>query len=159
MNRKRKTVSMVVAVFVIAFLLGISGEAKGVTGIIKGPSGNIFVVQDGKIKVGSFRFRGNRYYAHTTSKGVYPAGAVARSTYRIENKKFYRYKKNGARLVKSTRYIRLKQDGSVDYWVVPGLLPKMRYKTSEFRYQIYQNGRWTSVGMQCFPYGEIDWQK
>lgn len=151
-------IALILAMLTVLMTISVSAEAKGVTGRAKDPAGNLYIIKDGEIQTGHFRYHGKWYYAHATNSGS-PLGSLTTDAFRVDplNRWTY-YQKNGAALRKSTHYIKLKSNGYVRYIYVPGTGRKQRYNTKLHRYQIKKKGKWYEVGMQCLPYGQLDEQ-
>lgn len=161
-TRKRVATGLLIGVIVVCVMLlsAVLAEAKGVSGKVKDPDGNIFIVQNSRIRVGAFRWHGKRFYAHTTMSRYYPVGSLTVDAFRrLADGRWYYYQRSGAALMKSTRYVRLRNNGTVKYIYTPGTNMKQRYSTALCRYQIKKRGKWKDVGMQCFPYGQMDLQR
>lgn len=96
---------------------------------------------------------------------MYEVGELATNTYRVRNNKMYYFGPDGAMITRktsrnrSTRYIDFNRDGSVHYIYPAGRgEPYERYNANRRRFQEYKDGEWQDTGMQCWPYGWIDWQ-
>lgn len=123
--------------------------------------GNMFIEKDGKQMRGWFKIGNKTYYAHKTKSHYFPKGSVCTRTYRIRNGKMYYFDKHGVMVTKNTRKmpnVTFNRNGSVHY-IYTLYNPKSRYNANRQRYQIRKRGKWVDVGMQCYPYGMIDWQK
>lgn len=140
----------------LMLILTMPVSAKGITGRAKDPAGNLYIVKDGEIQTGHFRYHGKWYYGHATNSGN-PIGSLTADAFRVDpmNRWTY-YQKNGAALRKNTHYIKLNSKGNVKYIYVPGTRQKQRYNTKLHRYQMKRKGRWEDVGMQCYPWGQVD---
>lgn len=151
------------AVLAVAILLTITVQAKTPhSGRVKDAQGNIYIYKHGKVQTGWFRYHGKMYYGHKTKSACYPKGSVARNTYRVKHGRMYYMGDTGARQTKNSRYIALnKCSKSVHYIYAPGMGGRRyRYNANHKRYQyLTDNGKWNDIGMQCYPWGMIDWQE
>lgn len=160
--KKRVSLITIMAIIIMIFSMCIAAEAKTRTGLMSEDSeGRYFSTQ-----TGYFTVRGKTYYAHKTRSQMYEVGELARSTYRVRSGKMYYFGADGAMLTrktprdKSSRYIDFNKDGSVHYIYPAGYYTKYeRYNANRHRFQVYKRGKWRDVGMQCYPYGWIDWQE
>lgn len=116
-------------------------------------------------RLGYFTVRGKTYYAHHSRSAMYKKGELLTNGYRVRNNKLYYFGPDGAMITrktprnKSTRYIDFNRDGSV--WLIhpAGYYEKLeRYNARRHRFQEFVDGEWKDTGMQCWPYGWIDWQ-
>lgn len=114
---------------------------------------------------GYFEAGGKTYYAHQSKSAMYDKGELVTNAYRVRNNKLYYFGRDGAMLTaktsrnKTTRYIDFNRDGSVHYIYPAGYgEPRERYNANHQRYQVRKHGKWIDTGMQCWPYGMIDWQ-
>ena len=116
-------------------------------------------------RLGYFTVRGKTYYAHHSRSAMYKKGELLTNGYRVRNNKLYYFGPDGAMITrktprnKSTRYIDFNKDGSVAIISPAGYREKTeRYNANRHRFQKYKHGKWEDTGMQCWPYGWIDWQ-
>lgn len=116
-------------------------------------------------RLGYFTVRGKTYYAHHSRSAMYKKGELLTNGYRVRDDKLYYFGPDGAMITrktprnKSTRYIDFNRDGSVHYIYPAGYFDKEeRYNANRHRFQKYKHGKWEDTGMQCWPYGWIDWQ-
>ena len=116
-------------------------------------------------RLGYFTVAGKTYYAHHSRSAMYKKGELLTNGYRVQNDKLYYFGPDGAMVTrktprnKSTRYIDFNRDGSVHYIYPAGYFDKEeRYDANRHRFQKYKHGKWEDTGMQCWPYGWIDWQ-
>lgn len=116
-------------------------------------------------RLGYFTVHGKTYYAHHSRSAMYKKGELLTNGYRVRNGKMYYFGPDGAMVTrktprnKSTRYIDFNRDGSV--WLIhpAGYYEKLeRYNARRHRFQEFVDGEWKDTGMQCWPYGWIDWQ-
>lgn len=164
MNRRlRQKVSFALAAFltfmIAVLLICMITEAK---------TGGMYVTSEGRYfssEVGYFQIHGKTYYAHHSRSQMYERGELATNTYRVRNNKMYYFGPDGAMITRktsrnrSTRYIDFNRDGSVHYIYPAGRgEPYERYNANRRRFQEYKDGEWQDTGMQCWPYGWIDWQ-
>lgn len=159
--KKRVSLITIMAIIIMIFSMCITTEAKTRTGLMGEDSeGRYFSTQ-----TGYFTVRGKTYYAHKTKSMMYDVGELATRTYRVRDGKMYYFGKDGAMITRktsrnrTTRYIDFNRDGSVHYIYPAGRgVPYERYNANRHRFQEYKHGKWRDVGMQCYPYGWIDWQ-
>ena len=116
-------------------------------------------------RLGYFTVAGKTYYAHHRRSAMYKKGELLTNGYRVRDDKLYYFGPDGAMITrktprnKSTRYIDFNRDGSVHYIYPAGYFDKEeRYNANRHRFQKYKHGKWEDTGMQCWPYGWIDWQ-
>lgn len=116
-------------------------------------------------RLGYFTVAGKTYYAHHSRSAMYKRGELLTNGYRVRDDKLYYFGPDGAMITrktprnKSTRYIDFNRDGSVHYIYPAGYFDKEeRYNANRHRFQKYKHGKWEDTGMQCWPYGWIDWQ-
>lgn len=116
-------------------------------------------------RLGYFTVAGKTYYAHHSRSAMYKKGELLTNGYRVRNNKLYYFGPDGAMITrktprnKSTMYIDFNRDGSVKYIYPAGYFDKEeRYNANRHRFQKYKHGKWEDTGMQCWPYGWIDWQ-
>lgn len=116
-------------------------------------------------RLGYFTVAGKTYYAHHSRSAMYKKGELLTNGYRVRDDKLYYFGPDGAMITrktprnKSTRYIDFNRDGSVHYIYPAGYFDKEeRYNANRHRFQKYKHGKWEDTGMQCWPYGWIDWQ-
>lgn len=162
--RMKKTSFIVAAIlaFIIAFLLvGMITEAKVHTGLMgEDDQARIY-----STRLGYFTVAGKTYYAHHSRSAMYEKGELLTNGYRVRNNKLYYFGPDGAMVTrktprnKSTRYIDFNKDGSVAIISPAGYYEKTeRYNANRHRFQKYKHGKWEDTGMQCWPYGWIDFQ-
>ena len=168
MNKKlEQKVSFIFAAtfaFMIAILLVcMITEAK--TTASTGLMGEDDMARQYSTQLGYFKVNGKTYYAHHSRSAMYAKGELATNTYRIRGGKMYYFGPDGAMITrktprdKSTRYIDFNRDGSV--WLIypAGYYEKLeRYNAKRHRFQEFVDGEWKDTGMQCWPFGWIDWQ-
>jgi len=116
-------------------------------------------------RLGYFTVAGKTYYAHHSRSAMYKKGELLTNGYRVRNGKMYYFGPDGAMVTRktsrnrTTRYIDFNRDGSVHYIYPAGRGEKYeRYNANRHRFQAYVDGEWKDTGMQCWPYGWIDWQ-
>jgi hypothetical protein len=116
-------------------------------------------------RLGYFTVAGKTYYAHHSRSAMYKKGELLTNGYRVRNNKMYYFGPDGAMVTrktprnKSTRYIDFNRDGSVHYIYPAGYFDKEeRYNANRYRFQVLNGGKWQDTGMQCWPFGWIDWQ-
>lgn len=144
-----------------AKVTGVNVDAPaGITDIHETSSGEMYIVINGKVRTGWIRFRGKTYYAHTTASQMYLKGELCRNTYRVRKGKMYYFGDDGAMVTKEMKYVSFNKDGSVKEIYPSGrMIRRYRYNANRRRYQwLNDSGKWTDVGMQCWPEGSIDWQ-
>ena len=162
--RMKKTSFIVAAIlaFIIAFLLvGMITEAKVHTGLMgEDDQARIY-----STRLGYFTVRGKTYYAHHSRSAMYKKGELLTNGYRVRNNKLYYFGPDGAMVTrktprnKSTRFLDFNQDGSVHYIYPAGYYEKLeRYNARRHCFQEFVDGEWKDTGMQCWPYGWIDFQ-
>ena len=159
--RMKKTTFIIATIlaFVLAALLVcmIAEASTPRNGRTRDAQGNIYIYKHGRLQTGWFKYHGKWYYGHKSKSVMYPKGAVARNTYRVRNGRMYYFTDSGAKLVKSTKFIKLfRGRTSVHYIQIPGSDDRFNARTQ--RWQRLVNGKWKDTGMQCWPYGWIDWQ-
>lgn len=162
--RMKKTSFIVAAILavIIAFLLvGMITEAKVHTGLMgEDDQARIY-----STRLGYFTVRGKTYYAHHSRSAMYEKGELLTNGYRVRNNKLYYFGPDGAMVTrktprnKSTRYIDFNRDGSVAIISPAGYYEKTeRYNANRHRFQEFVDGEWKDTGMQCWPFGMIDFQ-
>ena len=116
-------------------------------------------------RLGYFTVAGKTYYAHHSRSAMYKKGELLTNGYRVRDDKLYYFGPDGAMITrktprnKSTKYIDFNRDGSVHYIYPAGYFDKEeRYNANRHRFQKYKHGKWEDTGMQCWPYGWIDFQ-
>lgn len=116
-------------------------------------------------RLGYFTVRGKTYYAHHSRSAMYKKGELLTNGYRVRNNKLYYFGPDGAMVTrktprnKSTRFLDFNQDGSVHYIYPAGYYEKLeRYNARRHCFQEFVDGEWKDTGMQCWPYGWIDFQ-
>ena len=149
------------AFMIAVLLLCMVTEAKTHTGLM----GEDDMGRKYSTHLGYFTVAGKTYYAHHSRSAMYRKGELATSTYRVRNNKMYYFGADGAMLTrktpreKSSRYIDFNRDGSVHYIYPAGYYDKTeRYNANRHRFQVLKKGKWQDTGMQCWPFGWIDWQ-
>lgn len=123
--------------------------------------GNSFIEgRDGEKITGLVRYRGNIYYGHREGTPEHPVGSLARDCIKMIGRDWYYFGRDGKAQKHDSRYIDIRsRNRTVRYIYIPGTNRKQRYNTREERYQVKRHGRWTTVGMQVYPYGQMDWQR
>ena len=123
--------------------------------------GYIYIMKHGKPRTGWFKYHGKVYYGHKTKSACYPKGSVAQNTFRVKHNRMYYFNDKGEKITKSTRYIGLRKGRtSVHYVYMPGSRwERYNAKHRRFQYLDRRTGKWRDIGMQCYPYGWIDWQE
>lgn len=123
--------------------------------------GYIYIMKHGKPRTGWFKYHGKVYYGHKTKSACYPKGSVAQNTFRVKHNRMYYFNDKGEKITKSTRYIGLRKGRtSVHYVYMPGSRwERYNAKHRRFQYLDRRTGKWRDIGMQCWPYGWIDWQE
>lgn len=162
MNKfKDIAIGMVTGLLVVMFMFAMVTEAKTHTGLM----GEDDMGRKYSTHLGYFTVAGKTYYAHHSRSAMYKKGELATSTYRVRNNKMYYFGADGAMLTrktpreKSSRYIDFNRDGSV--WLIypAGYYEKLeRYNAKRHRFQEFVDGEWKDTGMQCWPFGMIDFQ-
>lgn len=162
-KRLRQKVSFALAAF-LAFMIGILILCM----ITEAKTCMMCWTSEGRYfssEVGYFQIRGKTYYAHHSRSQMYEVGELATNTYRVRDNKMYYFGPDGAMVTRktsrnrSTRYIDFNRDGSVHYIYPAGRGDVWeRYNANRHCFQIYKDGEWQDTGMQCWPYGWIDWQ-
>ena len=161
MNKfKDIAIGMVTGLLVVMFMFAMVTEAKS-TGLMgEDDQARIY-----STRLGYFKVNGKTYYAHYSRSAMYKKGELLTNGYRVRNNKLYYFGPDGAMVTrktprnKSTRYIDFNKDGSV--WLIypAGYYEKLeRYNARRHRFQEFVDGEWKDTGMQCWPYGWIDWQ-
>lgn len=161
--KKNTFIFATILAFVMAVLLAcVIADAKTPrNGTITDKAGNTYIYKHGKLQTGWVHYKGDIYYAHKTKSYSFPKGSICKSTYRVRGHRMYYFDEHGKRLKKNTRYIALnKASKSVHYIYAPGHESRRyRYNANHKRYQyLTDSGKWKDTGMQCWPYGWIDWQ-
>ncbi len=162
---KTKRIRHVAIMLALAMMLlissGVMAQAKDApprNGRYEDAAGNIYIYKHGEPRKGWFTYHGRRYYGHESNSCVYPAGSVTRDAFRIKNGRLYYFKGDGTKQTKRSENIILNHNStSVRYIKMPGPVP-YRFNVRLRRYQYKTGGRWKDTGMQCWPYGQIDWQ-
>ena len=151
---------LLLTVFIFAMVT--EADAKATTGImsIDEEEGRYYSTE-----LGYFTVRGKTYYAHYSKSQMYDKGELLTNGYRVRNGKLYYFGPDGAMITRktsrnrTTRYIDFNKDGSVHYVSPAGYGEVLeRYNANRQRFQEYVDGEWKDIGMQCWPYGWIDWQ-
>jgi hypothetical protein len=161
MNKfKDIAIGMVTGLLVVMFMFAMVTEAKS-TGLM----GEDDMGRKYSTHLGYFTVAGKTYYAHHSRSAMYKKGELLTNGYRVRDDKLYYFGPDGAMITrktprnKSTRYIDFNRDGSVHYIYPAGYFDKEeRYNANRHRFQKYKHGKWEDTGMQCWPYGWIDWQ-
>ena len=162
MNKfKDIAIGMVTGLLVVMFMFAMVTEAKTHTGLMgEDDQARIY-----STRLGYFTIRGKTYYAHHSRSAMYKKGELLTNGYRVRNNKMYYFGPDGAMVTrktprnKSTRYIDFNRDGSVHYIYPAGYYDKQeRYNANRHRFQEYKHGKWEDTGMQCWPFGMIDFQ-
>ena len=172
MERKTKALIAVIILAlifsaIVSFVLGtaviahaetikrVSSDAKKETD----SDGNRYIIRHAKKQVGLIRYRGNIYYAHRTKSALYPVGALATDCFKEIDGDWYYFGKTGKAQKRDSRYIDIRsRNSTVRSIITPGTGGTERYNTREHRYQVRNGRRWESVGMQTYPYGQMDFQ-
>lgn len=164
-----RTIRMKKISFIVASILAFILAAMLVCMIAEGK--NILFAEDFEGRIysaerGYFTAGGKTYYAHKTKSQMYEVGELLTNGYRVRNGKMYYFGPDGAMVTrktsrnKTTRYIDFNRDGSVHYVSPAGYGEVLeRYNANRQRFQEYVDGEWKDIGMQCWPYGWIDWQE
>ena len=123
--------------------------------------GNRFIEgADGEKITGLIRYRGNIYYGHREGTPAHPVGSLALDCFKMVDGDWYYFGKDGKAQKHDSRYIDIRsRNRTVRYIYTPGTNRKQRYSTREERYQVKKHGKWMTVGMQVYPYGQMDWQR
>ena len=160
-NLKDIAIGVFTGILLAVFLFAAVVEAAPRNGRVTDNAGNTYVYKHGKLQTGWFTYHGKRYYGHKTKSRLYPKGAICKNAYRVKNGKMYYFGDDGAKQTRSSRYITLnKHSTSVHYIHAPGMIRRYRYNANHRRYQyLNDKGKWKDTGMQCWPYGMIDWQE
>ena len=168
MKKNIKTIVFIIAcIIMVTAMFATCAEAKSRTprnGLYTDSYGYTYIYKHGKMKTGWVHYKGHDYYAHQTGSSYYPKGSVVKSGYRVKNNKLYYFNHKGHKQTKSTKFVILnKNRTSVHYIYAPNIDGSLEYRfnANHRRYQHYdkRTKKWRDVGMQCFPYGAIDWQK
>jgi hypothetical protein len=158
-------ITKILAVALIVAMIAAAGgtaraEAKGMTGVIRDGSGNLYIVKSGKIRTGLVHCRGRIYYAHKTRSRKYPAASLVKNEYKVIRGKWYYFGSDGSAQRKDSRYIDVRsRDCTVRYIYTPGTGRRQRFNTDTWRYERKTNGRWRATGNQCDMYGVYDPQE
>lgn len=160
MKKKFYCVISIVAIVIIIISMSNVVEAK-IGSIVCDSEGRYF-----SSETGYFQVRSKTYYAHKTKSQMYEVGELATNTYRVRNNKMYYFGRDGAMIThkssrnRNTRYMDFNKDGSIHYIYPAGRRASdERYNANRRRFQFFKNGKWHDIGMQCWPYGWIDWQE
>ena len=125
--------------------------------------GNLYIEKDCKQMRGWFKIGNKTYYGHKTKSYSYPRGSLCTRAYRVKNGKMYYFDENGVMVTKNTPKmpnVTFNKNGSVHYIYSNGMIRRYRYNANRKRYQyLNDDGKWIDIGMQCYPYGMIDWQE
>ena len=159
-NLKDIAIGMFTGLLLTIFIFAMVTEAKTVNIAEDIYEGRYYSAERGYFEAG-----GKTYYAHKTKSQMYEVGELLTNGYRVRNGKMYYFGPDGAMITrktsrnKTTRYIDFNRDGSVHYIYPAGYgEPRERYNANRQRYQVRKHGKWIDTGMQCWPYGMIDWQ-
>ena len=159
-NLKDIAIGMFTGLLLTIFIFAMVTEAKTVNVAEDIYEGRYYSAERGYFTAG-----GKTYYAHQSKSAMYDKGELVTNAYRVRNNKLYYFGRDGAMLTaktsrnKTTRYIDFNRDGSVHYIFPAGYgEPRERYNANHQRYQVRKHGKWIDTGMQCWPYGMIDWQ-
>ncbi len=161
-KRLKRRISIALGGF-LAFMIGILILCM----IAEASTGSIYATSEGRYfseEAGYFQIRGKTYYAYHSKSAMYEKGELATNVYRVRDNKLYYFGPDGAMVTRktsrnrSTRYIDFNRDGSVHY-IYPAGRGEVweRYNANRHCFQIYKDGEWQDAGMQCWPYGLIDW--
>lgn len=121
-------------------------SAKGISGKIQDDQGHTYIVKDGKIQYGFFRYKGNYYYGYKKSTRWHRRGTLARDCHKIVQGKWYYFTHSGKVQKHDSDHIDVRhRDYTVKYIYVT---PCMRYSAALKRYQIKKKGKWVEMGMQ-----------
>ena len=162
MNKfKDIAIGMITGLLVVMFMFAMVTEAKTHTGLMgEDDQARIY-----STRLGYFTVAGKTYYAHHSRSARYAKGERLTNGYRVRNGKMYYFGPDGAMITrktprnKSTRYIDFNRDGSVHYIYPAGYFDKEeRYNANRHRFQKCRDGEWKDTGMQCWPFGMIDFQ-
>lgn len=158
---KLAAVAMAVMMAVTAGGTGAASvEAKGMTGVIRDGSGNLYIVKNGKIRTGLVHCRGRIYYAHKTRSRKYPTASLVKNEYKVIRGSWYYFGSDGSAQRRDSHYIDVRsRDCTVRYIYTPGTGRRQRFNTSSWRYERKINGRWRATGNQCDMYGVYDPQE
>lgn len=148
-----------ITLLVTITLLALPASAKGISGRIESPDGNLYLVKSGRICTGLTKYRGRLYYGHRSKSACYPLGSLAVDCLRIEGGRWYYFGHNGKALNRDTQYFDVRSaDSTVRYFFIPGTGKRQRYNTALERYQRKVGNHWEDMGMQCYPQAMMDWQ-
>ena len=154
-----KITKLLVVSIIICTIFTCGAEAKGISGKIKDNEHNTYIVKDGKVQYGLIRYHGNIYYAYHSTSRMHKKGSLAKECFKVVGGKWYYFTHSGKALDKDTEFIDIRhKNKTVRNIVTPGTGGKQRYNTTERRYQVKTKGKWKSVGQQCYPFGQVDWQ-
>jgi hypothetical protein len=135
--------------------------------ITEAKTGGMYVTSEGRYfseEAGYFQIRGKTYYAYHSRSAMYEKGELATNVYRVRGDKLYYFGPDGAMVTQKTsrnrmtRYMDFNADGSIAC-IYPAGRDEVweRYNANRHCYQEFIDGEWQDVGMQCWPYGLIDW--
>lgn len=172
MSKKDK--ALIAAILLAIFLCGLVGYMMGTVIIVHAEpirkvsssatmkvdaGGNRYIVKHGKKQTGLIKYRGNIYYGHRTKSACYPVGSLATDCFKEIDGDWYYFGKTGKAQKHDSRYIDIRsRNWTVRDIYTPGTGKKQRYHTRTKRYQVRKGGKWRTVGMQTYPYGQMDWQ-
>lgn len=155
---KRRIARALVALIVAATLVGIALVVNIQANTTDAQAGFKTESHAGP-RTGLYKRGGHWYYGHKTKSALYDVGDVARDCFKIINGKFYYFRHSGKMQTKDSHYIDIRhRDHSVRYIYTPGTKRKERYNTRLHRYQIKKGKKWETVGMECYPIGQLDMQ-
>ena len=172
MSKKEK--AFIAALLVALILCGVFGYAMGMTLVVhaepvkrvssaatmeKDTEGNLYILRHGKKQTGLIRYRGNIYYAHRTKSACYPVGSLATDSFKEIDGDWYYFGKTGKAQKHDNRYIDIRsRNSTVRAFFIPGTGRQQRYYTRDKQYQVRRGHKWVPVGMQTYPYGQMDMQ-
>jgi hypothetical protein len=161
-KRLKRKVSFALAAF-LAFMVAILILCM----ITEAKTGGMYVTSEGRYfseEAGYFQIEGRTYYAYHSKSAMYEKGELATNVYRVRGDKLYYFGPDGAMVTQKTsrnrmtRYMDFNADGSIACIYPAGRgEPYERYNANRHRYQTWNGNEWTDTGMQCWPYGLIDW--
>lgn len=161
-KRLKRRISIALGGF-LAFMIGILILCM----ITEAKTGGMYVTSEGRYfseEAGYFQIRGKTYYAYHSKSQMYEKGELATNVYRVRGDKLYYFGPDGAMVThktsrnRMTRYMDFNKDGSIACIYPAGRgEPYERYNANRHCFQEYKDGEWQDTGMQCWPYGLIDW--
>ena len=141
-----KIIKKMVAVIIITLMIGsVSVSAKGISGKVRDDQGGIYIVKDGRIQYGLFRYHGNLYYAYKKTTRWHKRGTLARDCHKVIKGKWYYFRHSGKAQKHDNDHLDVRRDGTIKYIYVT---PTMRYSAAHKRYQVRKRKKWVDVGMQ-----------